>query len=163
MPFEFWPAALAGLVGGIVMSAMIVMMRVAGKTEMDMMYMQGTMFTAKRGPAMVIGAVMHLVVMSAIVLGSVYALLFDWLDISAGNAWWVGALFGVAHGILGGLVMAMMPAIHPRMGAADSSGAVTLKAPGPFGRNYGSATPPGMLMGHVIYGLVLGAVYGLLV
>jgi hypothetical protein len=163
MPFEFWPAALAGLVGGMVMSVMIVMMRVAGKTEMDMMYMQGTMFTAKRGPAMAIGAVTHLVVMSGIVLGSVYALLFTWLDISAGNAWWVGALFGVVHGILGGLAMAMMPAVHPRMGAADSGGAVTLKPPGLFARNYGSATPPGMVMAHVIYGLVLGAVYGLLV
>jgi hypothetical protein len=39
MGFEFWPAVLAGLCGGIVMSILMGLMRVAGKTEMNMMYM----------------------------------------------------------------------------------------------------------------------------
>jgi hypothetical protein len=163
MVFEFWPAALAGFCGGLAMSAMMALMRAAGKTEMDMMYLQGSMVTTKRGPAMAIGAITHLVVLSGIVLGSVYALLFSWLDISAGNAWWVGALFGVVHGILGGLLMGMVHTIHPRMGSADASGAATLKAPGLFARNYGRATPPGVMMTHIAYGLVLGLVYAWIV
>jgi hypothetical protein len=163
MGFEFWPAVLAGLCGGIVMSILMGLMRVAGKTEMNMMYMQGTMMTAKRGPAMAIGAITHLVVLSGVVIGSVYALLFSWLEISSGNAWWVGAILGVVHGVLGGLAMTMMPAIHPRMGTTGAGGGITLKSPGPFGRNYGRATPPGLLMTHILYGLVLGGVYGMLV
>jgi hypothetical protein len=51
MVFEFWPAVLAGFCGGAVMSAMMAIMRVSGKTEMDMMYLQGTMVTAKRRPS----------------------------------------------------------------------------------------------------------------
>jgi hypothetical protein len=112
---------------------------------------------------MAIGAVTHLVVLSGIVLGSVYALLFTWLDIGADNAWWVGALFGVVHGILGGLMLAMVPAIHLRMGAANVGGGVSLKAPGLFGRNYGSVTPLGVMVTHILYGLVLGGVYAWLV
>ncbi|SFQ72855.1 hypothetical protein SAMN05421810_11518 [Amycolatopsis arida] len=159
MEFEFWAALVAGFTGGLVMSAMMAIMRAAGTTEMNMMYLQGTMFTAKRGAAMAIGAVMHLVVISGAILGSVYALLFTWLNVSAASAWWVGALFGIVHGILGGLMMAGVPAVHPRMGKGDTGGAVALKEPGLFAKNYGSATPAGVLATHVLYGLVLGAVY----
>jgi hypothetical protein len=37
---------------------------------------------------------MHLVVMSALVIGSIYAVLFAWLDVEAGNAWWSGLSSG---------------------------------------------------------------------
>ncbi|WP_100497891.1 hypothetical protein [Geodermatophilus chilensis] len=109
----------------------------------------------------------HLVVMSALVFGSIYALLFAWFDVGSGNAWWIGALIGLVHGLMAGVVMAMMPAMHPRMTATATAGspsgpAVELKPPGPFAKNYGAATPPGVVMAHVIYGLVVGLVYALL-
>jgi hypothetical protein len=169
MGYEFWPAVIAGLLGGIVMTAMITMMRKAGKTAMDMALLQGSMFTGDRGKAKAIGLFMHLVMMSAIVFGSIYALLFAWLDTEATNAWWVGALIGVVHGIIAGMAMAMMGAMHPRMraGAMATAGTgsgdeVQLEPPGFFAKNYGAATPPGVLMAHVIYGLVVGLVYAFL-
>lgn len=167
MNFEFWPAVLAGLAGGLVMTALMTMMRKAGKTEMDMALLQGTMVTGDSSKARPIGLMMHLVVMSAVVFGSVYALLFTWLDVDSGNAWWSGALIGLVHGLVAGVVMAMMPAMHPRMTAHATSGSpsgpnVELKPPGPFAKNYGAATPPGVVMAHVVYGVVVGLVYALL-
>jgi hypothetical protein len=167
MGFGFWPAVLAGLAGGLVMTAMMTMMRKAGKTEMDMALLQGTMFTGDSAKARPIGLMMHLVVMSALVFGSIYALLFAWLDVGTGNAWWTGALIGLVHGVVAGAVMAMMPAMHPRMHAGAIAGSpsgpdVELKPPGPFAKNYGTATPAGLIMAHVVYGLVVGLVYALL-
>jgi uncharacterized membrane protein YdcZ (DUF606 family) len=46
MDFEFWPAVLAGLAGGLVMTVMMAMMQKAGKTGMDMALIEGSMFTA---------------------------------------------------------------------------------------------------------------------
>jgi hypothetical protein len=122
MEFEFGPAVVAGFAGGAVMSSMIAAMRAAGKTQMDMALIEGSMFSGDRGRAQAIGTIMHLVVFSALIIGSVYAWLFDAFDVSEDNAWWVGALYGVVHGVVGGLVMGMLPAVHPRMhGGVDSS------------------------------------------
>ena len=168
MGYEFWPAVLAGLAGGLVMTAMMIAMQKAGKTTMDMVLIEGSMFTGDRGKAKAIGLMMHLVVMGALVIGSIYALLFAWLDVDSGNAWWVGAVIGLAHGLLAGVAMAMMPAMHPRMHAgattapAAAGSPVELEPPGMFAKNYGAATPPGLVMAHVVYGLIVGLVYALL-
>lgn len=166
MTYEFWPAVIAGLVAGVVMTMLMTMMRKAGKTEMDMALLQGTMFTGDRGKARGIGLFSHVVMMSAIVFGSIYALLFMVLDVAAGSAWWVGAVIGVVHGMVAGMAMAMMPAMHPRMRASadatiggGASSGVELDPPGFFARNYGAATPAGLVMAHLIYGLLVGLVY----
>lgn len=168
MSFEFWPAVIAGFAGGVVMTMLMTMMKKTGKTEMDMALVEGTMFTGDRSKAKVIGMVMHLVVMSALVFGSLYALLFTLFDVSEGNLWWFAAVVGLVHGLIAGVSMTMMPAVHPRMhvGAPVGGGSgdqVELAPLGAFAKNYGAATAPGMVMGHVIFGLVLGLVYALLV
>jgi hypothetical protein len=173
MDFQFWPAVVAGLAGGAVMTVVMTMMRKSGKTEMDMALIEGTMFTGDRDKAKALGVMMHLVVMSALVIGSVYAVLFTLFDVDSSNAWWIGALFGVVHGLMAGVMMGMMPKMHPRMRESDESsdlgrhegsdGSLLLKPPGVFAKNYGKATPVGIVMVHVIYGLVTGLVYGLLV
>jgi hypothetical protein len=168
MGFEFWPAVLAGLTGGLVMTAMMTMMQKAGKTRMDMALIEGAMFTGDRGKAKAIGLMMHLVVMSALVFGTIYAVLFAWLGVESGNAWWVGAVIGIVHGLIAGVMMAMMPAMHPRIHAgahtapATAGSPLELEPPGLFAKNYGAATPPGIVMGHLVYGLILGLVYALL-
>jgi hypothetical protein len=90
--------------------------------------------------------------------------------VESGNAWWVGAVIGIAHGLLAGIAMAMLPAMHPRMHAgatpvlaAASGSPVELAPPGFFAQNYGAATPPGVVLAHVIYGLIVGLVYALLI
>ncbi|WP_165985231.1 hypothetical protein [Streptomyces sp. YIM 98790] len=166
MGFEFWPAVVAGFCGALIMTVMMVMMRSAGMTRMDMALMQGAMFTGEETKARAMGMFTHLVIMGALVFGMLYAALFALFDTSAGNAWWVGGLIGVVHGLIAGMAMAMMPAMHPRMrktaAAQEPAQPLELDPPGMFARNYGSATPPGIIMGHVVYGLVVGVVYAVL-
>lgn len=165
MGFELLPALAAGFVGTVVMTAMMSMAKTAGMTEMDMLLIQGAMVTGDRAKAKLIGLFTHVVMIGAIVFGSLYAILFSALDVSEGDAWWVGAVIGAAHGVVAGVAMAMMPAMHPRMGGQPRPGdpGVHLAAPGPFAKNYGPATPAGLVMVHVAFGLVLGLVYGWLV
>jgi hypothetical protein len=44
-------------------------------------------------------------------------------------------------------------------GRDQDRGEVRLDPPGIHGKNYGAMTPPGVVMAHVIYGLVVGLVY----
>jgi hypothetical protein len=52
------------------------------------------------------------------------------------------------------MAFGMMPAMHPRMRDGQ-----VLAAPGRFGKNYGSMVPAGVLMLHIIFGVVLGILY----
>ena len=141
-----------------------------GVTTMpSMTLIQGTMLTDDVDKAKRIGFVTHVVMMGTIVFGVGYAALFTVLgDASV----LTGALIGLGHGIVAGMAMAMMGSVHPRMtapaNATGSEGAVltttggetTLVEPGIFARNYGPMTPVGLVMGHVIFGLVVALVYG---
>lgn len=163
MDFEILPALLAGWAAGAAMTAAMIVMRRSGQTEMDMVLMQGAMFTDDQRRARVLGAVLHLVLMAGLVFGTVYAGLFTLLTVASDNAWWVGALLGVGHGLLAGMVMVLMPRMHPRMergpAAEPTAGALLLKSPGLFARNYGAATPVGLVLAHALYGSVIGIVY----
>jgi len=103
--------------------------------------------------------------MGTVACGVAYALIFSLI----GEAdWWLGAFIGIGHGLVVGLMaMPMMPSMHPRVGdrvaiAGDRSD-VWIDAPGVMGRNWGSATPVGVLAGHAVYGLVHALVYRALV
>lgn len=163
-----WYAMLGGLLGGIVMSVMTAVARKQDITQMSIRVIEGAIFTGDADKARKIGLFTHVVVMSAVVIGGIYGLLFLLFDISAGNAWWVGALFGVAHGLIGGVVVGAAPRMHPRMGGAGvtpalaSGSDIHLSSPGPFAHNYGSKTPAMFMVGHVLYGTVLGLTVALL-
>jgi hypothetical protein len=172
LEFNFWAAVVAGIAGGAVMSLLMTMARKKGMTSMDIAVIEGAFFTDDRDKAKKIGMFMHLVVMSGIVFGSIYAALYAGFDISDDNAWWWGLIFGAVHGVVAGVGMAMMPMMHPKMsrepvtaGAGGRGGGehLELTPPGPFGKNMGKATPVGLVMNHMVYGLVVGLVYGAIV
>ncbi len=64
-------------------------------------------------------------------------------------------MFGAAHGVIAGMAFGIMAAMHPRMGRGE-----VIEAPGPFGGNYGSMVPMGVLLLHAVFGAVVGWVYG---
>jgi hypothetical protein len=137
-----WYAMLGGFLGGVVMSVMTAVARKQDITQMSIRVIEGAIFTGNADKARKIGLFTHVVVMSAIVIGGIYGLLFLLFDVSPGNAWWVGALFGVAHGLIGGVVVGAAPKMHPRMGGAGvapalaSGSDIHLSSPGPFAHNY---------------------------
>jgi hypothetical protein len=166
MDFTVWAALVAGAVATVVMTIMMKGASAAGMTEMPSFeLMTGSMVSGERGKAMVAGAFIHYVMMGTVAFGLAYAFIFSLI----GEAdWWLGALIGVGHGLVVGLMaMPMMPSMHPRMGervatVGDGSD-IWIESPGAMGRNWGAATPVGVLAGHAVYGLVHALVYGALV
>lgn len=111
------------------------------------------------------------VAMGTIVFGLLYAVIFAGLLGTAG--WITGLIVGLIHGVVAGVVMKMMGHTHPRMEAAaqftggqswrhDADG-IHIAQPGLFAKNYGAMTPVGLLMGHAVFGLVVGIVYAAVV
>jgi hypothetical protein len=166
MTFEVLPALVAGLTGTIVMSAMMAMASAGGMTRMPPMpLVVGSMMSGDPRKAKRFGVVIHFVLMGTLVFGIAYAALFAGLGSAAVST---GALIGLAHGVVvGAVAMPMMPAVHPRMTAPSatqaavdtSGGTVTLSAPGVFGSKWGAMTPVGLVAGHVVYGIIVAAVY----
>jgi hypothetical protein len=168
LQFEFWPAVIAGIAGGSLMSVMMAMARAAGTTTMNISLIQGAYFTDDRKSANAIGLFMHIVVMSGLVFGSIYAALYAGFEIQGEDAWWWGLIFGAVHAVVAGIGMAMMPMMHPKIHRQPVPSAATghdleIQAPGLFGANTGKATPVGLIMTHLAYGVVVGLVYAALV
>lgn len=166
MEFSIIGALVAGFAGTLVMSMMMKMAAAAGMTDMPPMpLVTGAMISGDEDQAKRIGVLIHWIMMGTVAFGLGYAALFTVIQ---GPTWLVGLAVGVAHGAVVGLVfMPMMPAMHPRMSGADhgqpsvsfEGGEVHLSAPGVFGARWGGMTPVGLLMGHAVYGVVVGLVY----
>lgn len=168
MTFEIVPALIAGFAATLVMTALMTMAASTGMTKMPPMPMViGSMMSGDPDRARRIGTILHVGMMGTVVFGLLYAALFT----SFGSASLLtGVAIGGAHGlILGAIGMPMMAAVHPRMeqrtGVAAleiSGGSVKLTAPGVFGVNWGGTTPMGIVVGHIVYGIVAALVYGAL-
>lgn len=170
MDFSLIAALVAGFAGTAVMSVMMKMSASMGMTDMPPMELvTGAMLTGDETRAKQVGTFIHWIMLGTVVFGLGYAAVFTAVD-DAGVV--TGLLVGALHGIVVGLVfMPMMPTMHPRM-AADApidgtvgtvDGAVQLSAPGVFGARWGSMTPVGLVLGHVVYGIVAALVYRALV
>lgn len=169
--FSLLAALVAGFAGSVAMTLTMAMAGSAGMTDMPPMNLiQGAMVTGDEENAKRIGMVTHVLVMGTVVFGLGYAALFTALDTAS---WIAGIVIGLVHGVVAGVVFAGMGAMHPRMEPAGSlpggdvvahdGGRLTIAAPGAFGRNYGTMTPMGLLVGHALYGLVVALVYTALV
>lgn len=148
MNVAFGFAALAGIAGTVVMTALMYLGKAMGM-PMDMPRMLGLMFVGPdRGGAVYgLGAMAH--GMMGAVFGIAFAVVFALTGVAPG--WGSGALFGLAHGVVAGMAMGMMPLMHPRMGEGKP-----LAAPGLFGIRYGTMVPVGILMLHTVFGAVIG-------
>lgn len=139
----------AGVLATAVMTVVMYLGKAAGM-QMDMPRMLGLMVVEPSSSAVtVIGLMLHF--MMGVVFAAVYTLVFDVLDIDP--TWLWGTAFGAVHGVVAGVAMGMMPTMHPRMGEGQA-----LPAPGLFGKNFGAMVPAAIIMLHLIYGAIVGAV-----
>lgn len=144
-------ALVAGLVATIVMTAVMVMAPKMGMPKMDIVGTLGSMFD-KNGNRTV-GLIIHL--MMGMIFGIVYAALWNAGIGSAGILW--GGIFGIGHWLLAGLMMGGMGMMHAGVKAG------TVDAPGLYMTNSGGMMAfMGGLIGHIIFGIVVALVYGLL-
>lgn len=136
------------------LTAILVAAQMAGLTRMDIPMMLGTIFVEDPDRARVVGSLIHLV--NGQFFALFYASGFALLDQAT---WWLGALFGVLHGVAAlTLIIPLLPGIHPRM-ASDRTGPekdTMLEPPGLLGLNYGGATALVTLLAHVLFGSLLG-------
>ena len=128
---------VAGFVATVVLSALMVMKSMMGlMPDLDVIAMLSKMMG---GSPLAIGWLAHFMI-GTIIWGG----LFAWLDPHLpGNSHW---LKGITFGI--GAWLMMMIAVMPMAGA------------GLFGLNFGMMAPVMTLVLHVIFGAVLGGVYG---
>ncbi len=116
MNFELGTAIAAGLIGTLAMTAIMYMGYFMGM-KMDMPMMLGTMLLPKGNLAWAVGLMLHF--MMGAIFFIVYAALFDVIGLEDGIIGWA-ALFGLAHGLLAGIMMAPMGIMHPRVARAGA-------------------------------------------
>ena len=150
---------LWGFVATVALTTVMAGSQGLGLTRMNLPYMLGAMFTPSRDRARVIGFGLHLVDGWVFSLGYVAA--FN----SWGRAtWWGGAALGLLQAtFVLTVVMPLLPTVHQRMATEDKGPTVTrqLEPPGFLALNYGYQTPVSVVLGHLIYGAILGAFYSL--
>lgn len=150
---------LAGFIATIVLTTMMAASQALGFTRMSLPYLIGTVMTANRDRAMLLGTIAHL--LNGWMIAVLYALVFEDLH---RVAWWMGGLIGLVHGLFVLVViMPLFPSIHPRM-VSEYFGPKPnreLEPPGFMALHYGRATPVVSLVAHLIYGALIGLLYQL--
>ena len=146
---------LFGSVATVVLTGIMVSANLLGITRMGMPLILGTMITSDVDRARIYGTVMHAAA------GLVFALAYAWgFSLLDRATWWLGALFGLIHGLsVLTILVPLMPGMHPRM-ASDRAGPdlhLGLEPPGFLGLNYGVPTPVVTLVAHVAFGIILGS------
>jgi hypothetical protein len=150
---------LWGFAATIILTTVIVAGQSLGWTRIDIPFIIGTMVTADRDRAKVIGYAAH--VINGWWFAIIYALFFEQLHRAT---WWLGLSFGLLQGfVVVVAILPLLPGMHPRM-VSDSRGPEPtrlLEPPGFLATNYGRMTPVITVAAHAIYGLVIGAFYTL--
>jgi hypothetical protein len=152
---SLWGALVGGAVGTILLTSGLRIAQELGVTRMDIPLLLGTIFTDRRGRASVIGYILHFS------NGLLFALAYYAVFRAVGHAGWLfGAALGLVHASLAGgaLLTVLLPAVHPRMGSpwTDATETPLLEAPGFLLLNYGRRTAIWTLLGHLMYGAIVG-------
>jgi len=122
-----------------------------GMPKMDIASMLGTMLLASPGPAFWLGMVIHLM-MGVVLFPAIYHFMFQPVG---GGGTSRGVLFGLLLWAAANLmVMPMMGAIHPMVKRG------MMPAPGMLMLHLGLMAPVGSLLGHLVYGVLLGQLVG---
>jgi uncharacterized membrane protein YagU involved in acid resistance len=146
-----------GFASTVVLTTLMAASQGIGLTRMNIPYLLGTMVTADRDRAKLLGFTLHLIngwIFSLVYVAAFYA----W----GGPTWWKGAAIGLVHALFVLAVgMPTMPGLHPRMASETRGPTVVrqLEPPGFFGMNYGYRTPISIIVAHVLFGIILGTFY----
>ena len=150
-----WAALAGGVIGTVVLTTSLRAAQEIGWTRMDLPLLLGTIFSSSRSRARAVGYLLHFV------NGWIFALVYYAVFRVVGHAGWLFGLgLGFVHALFAGgaLINTLLPAVHPRMGTpwSDAEETPLLEPPGFLLENYGSRTALGNLIGHLLYGAVVG-------
>ena len=146
---------LAGFVGTLVLTTLEAGAQQLNLTRMSVPYLLGAAFTKSRDRAKVIGFFTHLI------NGQLFALLYLAIFHALGQGGVLrGAFIGLVHSAVVLLVvMPLLPSIHPRMASLHQGPTELrqLEPPGPFALHYGVSTPLVVILSHIVFGALGGA------
>lgn len=146
-----WAGALVwGVVATVAFTLFMMMGKAMGMTEMDLLDLLGSMFVEPHTSASrVLGALIHH--MNGALLGVAWA--YGAALVGWPANWASGIAWGVLLWVLALLMLTSIGAVHPAIRRGQ------VREPGGAATNFGKMTPVGSLLGHVVYGLVLGWLY----
>jgi hypothetical protein len=152
MEFEVGAAVIAGLVGGTLMAVLLYMGigAMPAQMRMNLFLMLGTMMFRDRTTALLAGAMQHAAM--SIVFGLLHVAAYVTFGLESGLVAW-GLVFGFVHWLVTGMASGMMPVMHPVIRRGD------MDAPGAFAMSYPAMTAMGFFMLHILFGVVVAAVY----
>ena len=146
-----------GFAATVVLTSCFAAAQALGLTRMNVPYLLGTMLTADRDRARLLGILGHLV------NGWVFALIYVAAFHTSGRfSAGFGALIGLVHAtFLLAVALPALPGLHPRMAGPEHgpSPARQLEPPGFLALHYGAATPVSVVLGHLVLGAILGGFY----
>lgn len=149
---RFLRAIVASLVATAAFTVVAYFGPIVGLPRADIATILGTMFVADPAAAFVPGLIMHFMI------GGILALAYAFLFAQAlpGQPWLRGAAYGLVPWLMAMVVvMPMLGLVHPMV----LSG--MMPNPGFFLLGMGSLLPAlSSLVSHLVYGAVLGAIYG---
>lgn len=147
----YWLGAILwGVVAAFAFMLFASIGKAVGVTRLDLPDLLGSAFAPRGSPtARRIGGYIHHANGALLAIAWAYAVVL--VDLPA--TWVTGLAWGVVLWALGLLMFSTMGVVHPaiRRGEQDD--------PGPAGTNLGVMTPVGSLLGHFVYGAVLGFLY----
>jgi hypothetical protein len=134
----------AGVIGGVAFSVLAAVLRAAG-IRIDLELWLGSVVLAPQAAAWLIGFFWH------ITLSGFIAILYGRAFVALGRATpLMGMRVALAHIVVSGLWLGLMPSIHPRIGE-------DIAAPGFFLSAYGVAGVSAFIAVHLVFGAVVGA------
>ena len=149
-----WSLA-GGAAGSLVLATVLRLGSELQWTRMDLPLLLGEMWTGNRERAKEIGWVLQFAA------GLVFSLVYAGIFAATGRSGWgLGAALGLLHGLVAGTVIVetFLPFVHGRIGSRSTAAdaAPLLEPPGFLLVNYGLATPVISLLGHMVYGALVG-------
>jgi hypothetical protein len=148
---------LWGFVATVALTTLMSVSHGLGMTRISIPFLLGTILTANRDRALIVGAAFH--VLNGWAFAFLYAAM---LEDMAWATWWLGAGIGLAHALFVLAVgMPLLPGFHPRM-VSEYYGPTAnrrLQPPGFLALNYGRRTPIVTILAHLVYGAIIGGFY----
>jgi hypothetical protein len=146
-----WLGAIVwGVVATLAFTLFSLMGSAMGMTRMDILDLLGSMLAQPGSTASrAVGAVIHHANGALLAIAWAYGVALIGLPAN----WLTGLGWGAILTLLALLMLSTIGAVHPASRRGEQ------EDPGLMATNFGAMTPLGSLMGHLVYGLVLGLTY----
>lgn len=146
-----WPGAIVwGIVASLCFTLFSLMGKAMGMSRMDLLDLLGSMFVTPHSSASrALGFVIHHMNGALLAVGWAYGALL----VGMKQDWFSALIWGIILWVLALIMLTSMGPFHPAIRRGEE------EDPGMAATNFGKMTPVGSLIGHFVYGLVLGLLY----